>query len=69
MPIVTFEDIDQYFDDPGHNQPLFITCSIDNHLVSRVMIDGDSTINIRLLKTLDYLGVDLSQLRPSTLII
>lgn len=37
--------------------------------MSRVMIDGGSIVNILLAKTLDFLGVDPSQLRPSTLLI
>lgn len=60
MPTVTFEDTDQYSDDPGHNRPLFITSSIDNQPLS---------INILPIKTLNHLGVDLSQIRPNTLII
>lgn len=43
--------------------------STDNQPVSRVMIDGGSTINVLSAKTLDYLGIDPSQLQPSTLII
>lgn len=69
MPIVTFEDTNRYSDDPEHNQPLFITGFIDNQPVSRVMIDGSSAINILPVKTLNYLGVDLSQIRPNTLVI
>lgn len=69
MPTVTFEDTDHYLDDPCHNRPLFITCTIDDQSVSRVMIDDYSTFNILSAKTLAYLGVDLSQLRPNILFI
>lgn len=69
MPTVTFKDTNRYSDDPRHNKPLFIMSIIDNQLISREMIDGGSTANILPTKTLDYLGVDPSQLKPSTLVI
>lgn len=60
MPKVTFKDTNRYSDDPGHNRPLFITSSIDNQPVCRVMIDDSSIINILPIKILNYLGVDPS---------
>jgi len=69
MPIVTFEDTNRYSDDPHHNRPLFITSIINNQPMSKVMINGGSVVNILPAKTLDYLEVDPSQLKPSTLAI
>lgn len=69
MLTITFEDIDRYSNDPIHNRPLFIIGYIDNQPMSRIMIDGGSTINILPAKTLDYLRVNPSQRRPSTLVI
>lgn len=69
MPAVIFEDTNRYFNDPHHNRPLFITSFIDNQPVLGVMIDGGLAVNILSAKTLDYLGVDPSQLRPNTLVI
>lgn len=60
MPTITFEDTDWYSDDISHNKPLFIIGSINNQPVYKVMIDGDSIVNILPTKTLDYLGVDPS---------
>lgn len=69
MLIITFKDTDRYSNDPRHNRPLFITDTFDNQPMSRVMIDGGSVVNILLSKTLTYLGVYPSHLKPSMLVI
>lgn len=60
MPTVTFKYTDRYSNDPCHNRPLFITSSIGNQPMSRIMIDDGSVVNILLAKILDYLGMDPS---------
>lgn len=69
MPTVTIEDTDRYLDDPHHNKLLFITGSIDDQPMSRIMIDSGSAVNILPVKIMSHLGIDPSWLRPSSLVI
>lgn len=60
MLTINLEDVDKYLDDPYHNKPLFIIENINNQTISQAMIDNDSTTNILPIKTLEWIGIDVS---------
>jgi len=52
-----------------HNKPLFIVVKCRNMVVARVLIDNRSSLNICPLATLDLMGVDKNDLKPSSIIV
>lgn len=60
MPTFTFEDTDMYSDDPYYNRLLFITGDINDKAISKIMVDGGSTINILSMKTLSWIRIKAS---------
>lgn len=56
MPTTTLKDSDRYSKDPYHNRPLFITKNINDQIISKVMINGNSVVNIFPIKTLVHWG-------------
>ena len=50
-----------------HTKPLFIVVKCRNMVVARVLIDNGSSLNICPLATLDLMGVDRNNLKPSSI--
>ena len=50
-----------------HTKPLFIVVKFRNMVVARVLIDNGSSLNICPLATLDLMGVDRNDLKPSSI--
>ena len=48
-----------------HTKPLFIVVKCNEKLVSRVLIDNGSSLNVCPLATLNLLGIDMAQVKPS----
>ena len=49
-----------------HTKPLFIVVKCYEKIVSWVLIDNGSSLNVCPLATLHLLGVDMTQVKPST---
>ena len=49
-----------------HTKPLFIVVKCHEKIVSRVLIDNGSSLNVCPLATLHLLGIDITQVKPST---
>ncbi|PKI63917.1 hypothetical protein CRG98_015698 [Punica granatum] len=49
----------------GHLRALHIVCKCNNHIVSRVMIDNGSALNVCPVSTLKQMNVDMSRIRAS----
>ncbi|XP_020685009.1 uncharacterized protein LOC110101440 [Dendrobium catenatum] len=62
VPGVTFSDEDLLLGTADHNRPLYISVTIDNFKVSRVLVDPGASVNIMALKILAYLRVDTRKL-------
>ena len=50
-----------------HTKPLFIVVKYRSMVVARVLIDNGSSLNVCPLATLDLMGVDRSDLKPSSI--
>ncbi|PKI73451.1 hypothetical protein CRG98_006159 [Punica granatum] len=49
----------------GHSRALHIVCKYNNHIVSRVMIDNGSALNVCPVSTLKQMNVDMGRIRAS----
>jgi hypothetical protein len=64
---ITFSRKDQLNRIPNPGQyPLVVDPVIDNSRFSKVLMDGGCNLNILYVHTLQLMGIDLDQLRPST---
>ena len=52
-----------------HTLPMHIMVKCEDMIVSRVLIDNGSTMNVFLMSTIERLNVDTSLIRPTTMII
>ena len=50
-----------------HTKPLFIVVKCQNMVIARVLIDNGSSLNVCPLATLDLMGVDRGDLKPSSI--
>ena len=48
-----------------HTKPLFIVVKCHDKIISRVLIDNGSSLNVCPLATLHLLGIDITQVKPS----
>ena len=58
---ITFTDDDMLLSDKQHNQCLFVTGDLAGERISRILLDSGSAVNILPLKTLNKIGLALSQ--------
>ncbi|XP_070015159.1 uncharacterized protein [Nicotiana sylvestris] len=56
---ITFYEDEQPPEGPGHNKALHITIQCEDYLITRILIDGGSSLNICPLVTLKKLGKGL----------
>ena len=52
-----------------HTLAMHIIVKCEDMIVAKVLIDNGLALNVNLMATLEYLKVDLSLIRPSTMII
>ena len=52
-----------------HTLPMHIMANCENMIVSKVLIDNRSALNVCPISTLERLNVDTSLIRPTTMII
>ena len=52
-----------------HTLPMHIIVKCEDMIVSRVLIDNGSSLNVCLMSTIEHLNVDTSLIRPTTIII
>ena len=69
MTTITIDESDMMANIPNHNRPLFITGLINGMGINRVMVDGGSAVSLLPRRALSFLGVKVSQLYPSHLVI
>ncbi|XP_073267150.1 uncharacterized protein [Populus alba] len=51
----------------GHNKPLYITLKCKDCLISKVLVDNGSTLNVLPRHMLDEMPIDATYMRPSTM--
>jgi len=51
----------------GHNKPLYVTVRCKYYLISKVLIDNDSALNVLPRHILDEMPVDPSHMQPSVM--
>ncbi|KAF2315687.1 hypothetical protein GH714_040216 [Hevea brasiliensis] len=66
---ITFSDHDLPAEGRNHNRALFVTAEVGGWKVPCVMIDDGSAINVCPLKILPKLGISMSELTGSDLVI
>jgi len=66
---VTFTDDDLLLGSKPHNRPLFMTSSIKEQKVDRILINGGSAVNIMPKFTLHDLGITVEELSKSRVMI
>jgi hypothetical protein len=63
---ITFDQVDHLDYIPNHERyPLIVNPTIGNTRLTKVLIDGGSSLNIIYADTLELLGVERSQIRPA----
>ena len=48
-----------------HDEPLIIKLRMEDCVVSRVLVDGESSVDILFLETFEKIGLDRNRIRPS----
>lgn len=66
---ITFTDDELPPEGTGHTKALHITVKCKNFAVAKVLVDNGSSLNIMPKSTLEKLPVDMSHVRPSTMIV
>ncbi|XP_022131653.1 uncharacterized protein LOC111004780 [Momordica charantia] len=66
---ITFTDEEIPPESTRHTKPLHISVKCKNFLIAKVLVDNGSSLNIMPRSTLEKLPVDMSHMRPSTVIV
>ncbi|PIN05644.1 hypothetical protein CDL12_21814 [Handroanthus impetiginosus] len=66
---ITFSDEDLLLGSKPHNRPLFVSGFMREQKVNRILIDGESAVNIMPKSTMKKLGIPAEDLLPSRLTI
>ena len=66
---VSFSDDELPPEGKDHTLPMHILVKCEDIIVARVLIDNGSTLNVCSMATLEYLKIDMSLIKPSTVII
>ncbi|KAK4381111.1 hypothetical protein Sango_2999200 [Sesamum angolense] len=69
MSTITFTDEDLLLGSKPHNHPLFIVGYVREQKVNRILIDGESAVNILPLRIVKELGIPIDELSNSRLMI
>jgi len=66
---LTFFDEEITVKGRGHNKALHESVKCMDHIVTKVLIDNDSSLNVMPKTTLDKLSFDISHMRPSSMVV
>ena len=66
---LTFTNEEIPIEGQGHNRALHISVKCLDHIVAKVLIDNDSSLNVVPKATLDKLPFNASHLRPSSMVV
>ena len=66
---LTFADEEMPIEGRGHNKALHVSIKCMDHILAKVFIDNDSSLNVMPKKTLDKLPFDASYLRTSSMVV
>jgi len=66
---LTFADEEMPVEDRGHNKALHVFVKCMDHIVAKVLIDNNSSVNLMPKTTLDKLPFDASYMRPSSMVV
>ena len=66
---VSFLDDELPLEGRDHTLAMHIVIKCEDVIVARVLIDNGSILNVYLMATLEHLKVDMSLIKPSTMII
>lgn len=61
----TYDELDP--EGTSHNKPLFITVKFKDCMISKVLIDNDSTLNMFPRHVLNTMPIDASHMKSSTM--
>ncbi|XP_075080316.1 uncharacterized protein LOC142165837 [Nicotiana tabacum] len=64
---ITFHEDELPPEGLGHNKALHITAQCEDHLFTRILVDGGSSLNICLLVTLRTLGKGLHEIKDGAI--
>lgn len=68
-PIITFAEDDLMLGTADHNRPLYVTAESDGMMISRILIDPGSSVNLMSLKALRSLCLDVEHLGQDKLMV
>jgi len=66
---LTFADEEMPVKGRGHNKDLHVSVKCMDHIVTKVLIDNDSSLNVMPKTTLDKFPFDASYMRPSSMVV
>ena len=66
---LTFADEEILVEGQGHNKVLHISVKCLDHIVAKVLIDSDFSLNVMTKATLDKFPFNASHLRPSSMVV
>ena len=66
---LTFIDEELLVEGRGHNKALLVSVKCADHIVTKVLIDNGSSLNVMPKTTLDKLSFDASYIRPSSMVV
>ncbi|XP_075633499.1 uncharacterized protein LOC142605959 [Castanea sativa] len=66
---ISFTDEELPPEGRGHTLPMHIIVRCKDMIISKVLIDNGSTLNVCLISTIEQLNMDTSLIRPYTMII
>ena len=66
---LTFANEEMAVEGRGHNKALHVSAKCMDHIVVKVLIDNDSSLNVMPKMTLDKLPFDASHMRPSSMVV
>jgi len=66
---LTFTDEEIPIEGRGHNRALHVSIKCLDHIVAKVLIDNDSSLNVMPKSTLDKLPFNASHFRPSSMVV
>jgi len=64
-----FADEEILVEGRGHNRALHVSIKCLDHIVAKVLIDNDSSLNVMPKDTLDKFPFNVSHLRPSSMVV
>ncbi|XP_028549412.1 uncharacterized protein LOC114579342 [Dendrobium catenatum] len=68
-PFITFSEEDMMLGTADHNRPLYVTAKNDKLIISRILIDLGSSVNLISLKALRSLYLDVEHLGPDKMMV